>query len=167
MTGHHTTVMAISRTPNDQPSAVRNAGSISIPETANARLRASEKVMTEVLEIQLRPGTRRNAIGAPLTTQAWLGNEMLCEHRTPICAAARVLVDRGMAQELVRVRAISGVLAFPATPIAKWARTTVLEGPQEGPLLRRFEPFTGMRGEPSRQPEPKSLQPDDANAALV
>jgi len=101
--------------------------------------------MTEVLEIQLKASDRKRGPGKPELMQAWLGNEMLCEHRTPICAAARVLSDRGMALDVMRVRSISGVLAFSATPIAKWAKTTVSELDHSGPRFSRFRPYAGSK----------------------
>jgi hypothetical protein len=101
--------------------------------------------MSEVLEIQLRASDRKPGPGKPPVMQAWLGDEMLCEHRTPICAAARVLVARGMAHAVMTVRSISGVLAFSATPVAQWAKLTVSEDDRNMPRWKRFRPFEGSK----------------------
>lgn len=101
--------------------------------------------MTEVLEIQLKPSRRKTAAGVPETMEAWLGDWLLCDHKTPICAAARALTAHGMGNAVVRVRSVSGVLAFPATPVAKWAGTTVLEGNATAPRFRKYEPYTGPK----------------------
>ena len=99
--------------------------------------------MTEVLEIQLKASDRKRGPDKPELMQAWLGDEMLCEHKTPICAAARVLVERGMGHARMTVRSILGVLAFSATPVAQWAKLTVSETDRSRPRMARFHPFKG------------------------
>lgn len=101
--------------------------------------------MSEVLEIQLKTSDRKRGPDQPELTQAWLGGEMLCEHKTPICAVARVLVERGMGHACMTVRAISGVLAFSATPVAQWAKLTVSETDRSRPRWARFRPFEASR----------------------
>ena len=101
--------------------------------------------MYEVLEIQLKASDRKPGPGKPPFMQAWLGDEMLCEHRTPICAAARVLAARGMARAVMTVRSILGVLAFSATPVAQWVKLTVSEADGHGPRFARHRPYAGPK----------------------
>ena len=94
-----------------------------------------------MIEIQLKRGKFY-----PGKVQAWLGDELLCEHRTPICEAARVLSARGMANAVIGVRSISGTMSFPATPVAWWAEKTVVENTKHGPRFGKFTPFPGREG---------------------
>jgi hypothetical protein len=81
------------------------------------------------------------------TYEVFIADEMICKTRTPLCSAARILLDRGIDPDTIleKVRKGSTRVDMRAV-IGEAAKLTVWDGGKYTPQFAKYKPHPGHEG---------------------